>query len=129
MHRTASVILVRHNGRPLVHANLSHCDEAAFLEGLRLAERTIRGRCQPYCILWDITGATVTRAVSASAKALAVLTARQGLSTGSATVGVTGLKRIMARAIKPDMYWARDESDALAWLTRADRWLGDARAA
>lgn len=117
-----AVELHTHRSRVVVHADLSHCSEAEFLTRFDAAATLIRRRYQPYCILWDITGSTVTRRITEVSKSLALFTQTQRLSTGSATVGVTGIKRLIARAIKPDMYWADDVSDARRWLTSPQRW-------
>ncbi len=102
--------------------DVSRCSEPEFLQRFASAESIVRRRFHPYCILWDISGTTVTRTITDAAKSLALFTAAQGLSTGSATVGVVGIKRLIARAIKPDMYWANDVDDAVNWLTNSERW-------
>ena len=55
-----------------------------------VAQQRLRDRD---CILWDMTGAAVTRDVSASARELVQFAAYQGPSTGSATAGPSCLER------------------------------------
>ncbi len=122
MSRDDAVRFESHLGRPVLRTDLRHCHEDEFLVRLGWAERYVDARLRPYCVLWDITGSTLTREISRATKALAVRIREQRLSTGSATIGVCGLKRVMARAVEPHMYWATDVEDALRWLTRSERW-------
>lgn len=116
------VRLTRHRQRPMLHADFSHGEPAEVMDAFRRLWSMAAERTSPYCILYDVQGNYGNEEFVQFAKDFAAFTKKQGLSTGSAVIGITGIKRIIARAIKPDMYWAKDMDDALRWLTQTSRW-------
>jgi hypothetical protein len=65
-------------------------------------------------LLIDCTGSASTPKTTARQKAIAQYT----ISTYAAIVGVTGVKKVIAQAIKPDFHYASSVEDAKAWLVR-----------
>lgn len=116
------VVLTRHHQRSMLHADFSHGEPDEILDAFRRLWSLAEARTAPYCILYDVRGNYGNEEFVQFAKSFAAFTKKQGLSTGSAVIGITGIKRILARAIKPDMYWAKDKDDALRWLTQPSRW-------
>ena len=118
------VRVITHNGREIIVSDFSHIEnQQVILDGLDKVEHIVAERNEPYCSLYIITGSYLNEAVIDRAKALAKFGDRTDLSRGSATVGVDSRsKRIIGNFLKPNMYFAKDMDDALAYLTDEKRW-------
>ena len=72
----------------------------------------------PYVTIYNIGDFMVTRKYKDYSKSVAAFVKEQGISKGTAIVGVTGMKKIFAKAIKPSAYWASSMEDALKWAEK-----------
>lgn len=61
-------------------------------------------------------GASMNKQITAHAKGLAQVYIDNDIEITSAIVGITGLQRIIAKAVLPKIYFAKDMEDGLDWL-------------
>jgi len=118
------VSVVNHAGRNIIVTDLSSVEEESeMLEALDEVEKIATSRSEPFGTLYDVTDSYVPPVVTARAKALAEVVIGTGLSRGTATVGVnSAAKRVIGNFLKSDMYFAKDQADALAYLTTPANW-------
>ena len=64
------------------------------------------------------TKAPMSKEPKERAKKLVADLNAEGYSLISACFGITGIQRIIANAVKRDMYFARDIEDAKNWLVK-----------
>ena len=86
-----------------------------YLDAIEEFERIILSREKgELSSLIDVSNTEITDDIAERFMVLAGRT--EGYTRGRAVVGVTGVKRILARMIKREMYYARSVSDAKEWL-------------
>lgn len=118
------VKVITEKGRDIIVSDLSNIENTLLiLDSLDEVEQIISQRTEPYCTLYIITGTYMDADAISRAKALSKFVDTTNLSRGSAAVGVDSRsKRIIGNFLKPNMYFARDMDDALAYLTDEKRW-------
>ena len=117
-----SVKQLSESGKRIFFCDLRQASEEEFLHMLDSLRSQLVNQTRPYATVFDITDTIITTDISQRSRDLANFTAKQGLTRGTATIGITGIKRVIARVVKPNMYWANDLDDAKRWLLEGDRW-------
>ncbi len=89
---------IEHRGRVILHADFSHGEDDEVMDAFRRLRDLAATRTEPYCILYDVRGNYAKSDFVEFAKDFAAFTKEQGISTGSSVMGVTGIKRLLAKA-------------------------------
>jgi hypothetical protein len=108
------------SGREVFYFVMSNHTPEENISGFDALNDHVRNRTERYGIIYEVGNTFGNKAFTDRAKDWAKFTKAQGLSYGSAVIGLTGVKKILAKAIKPDMYWANDLEDAKNWLANRD---------
>ena len=66
-------------------------------------------------LIVDVTDSSMTKKTSERGKQTAAALSKVEVTTATAMVGVTGVKRIIATAISRDVYFAKDLESAKDW--------------
>ncbi len=87
-------------------------------EGIELLQEfwsIFKNDTEPFCTIFDVTHFTVGRDFTKLAKKVADYAKEQKLTRGSAFVGIGGIKKVLAKAIRPGAQWLDTMDDAIKW--------------
>ena len=109
---------LEYKNKKILYANFTNVKDATeFIKRIDEMETEIlKYKKRPGVIytISDITNSHVTTDVKSRFEALVKST--EGISKAKATVGVQGIQKIIANAIKKDMHFAASVDDAKEWL-------------
>ena len=108
-----------HQGLKVLLEDFSNLPEDEFVKAIQEAERLMleSGDKVIYAIC-KMHGVRMTDAVKKAAQALMDNTKPKGIYIHSTMIGMSTVQRILANAIKRDMYFAKTDEDAKAWLLK-----------
>lgn len=98
--------------------DMSGFSESDAIQAMKNLRAELEKQTEPYVTIYNIGDFMVTRPYKDYSKSVAAFVKEQGISKGTAIAGVTGMKKIFAKAIKPGAYWANSMEDAIEWAKR-----------
>ena len=108
---------IEHKGHKVLFCDFSNFDEQQYLDGTELMEKELlsqeKGSNSPLVI--DVTNSHMTKKTSDRGKKTVTVLTDAEITTTTAMVGVTGIKKIIAQAISRDVYFAKDLDSAMDW--------------
>ncbi len=109
---------ISHNGVKIFFGDLSDLDSKGYYDVL-LEVQNVYEQQAPQSILTilDISNSFISKESQALQKKITKL----GISRHAAVVGITGLKKILAQAVRTDLYWANSMEDAKDWIVKKDQ--------
>jgi len=115
------VYWIEHKGKKILFSNYANIGsrEDEYLKAIEETKQELLN-CTSKVILTltDVTGSWSTPATMAKAKELTAVIGAKGVRGASATVGMSGAKKLMAQMLRPDMYFAASIEDAKEWLVK-----------
>jgi hypothetical protein len=106
---------IEHKGARILYADYSGLDEHGQVQTIEAFKNELLKQAPgSVATLTNVKDTEITDKVKEKYKELAAET--QGISKGTAAIGVTGFKKVLAGLIKRDMYWASDMEEAKEWL-------------
>ncbi len=105
---------IEHNGKRILLCNFVGYDETQYMKGVDAMEAELLKQKPGERILHivDVTDSHMTKATSDRGKRTVEILVKAGITTLTAMVGVTGIKRVIAQAISKDVYFAKNLEDA-----------------
>jgi hypothetical protein len=108
---------VEYNGKEILFTDYSNLKGQDMIDVTQEYERIIQESGKDLILqLLDFTGATMTKESADLAKKNEEQEKEKGITKHAACIGVTGLKRAIAKVVKPDMFYANSLEDAKDWL-------------
>jgi hypothetical protein len=109
---------IEYKGNRILLCNFSNFNEQQYLDGVDEMEKELLNQPQGSRLLHivDVTDSTMTQKTSDRGKKTVELLSKAGIATLTAMVGITGIKKIIAKAISKDVYFAKDMDSAKDWL-------------
>ena len=109
---------IEHKGKRILFCNFSNFNENQYLEGVDEMEKELMAQQKGSQILHivDVTNSTMTQKTSDRGKKTVEILKNTGIATLTAMVGITGIKKIIAKAISKDVFFANDLETAKDWL-------------
>lgn len=106
------------NGKKIMFCDFSNFDEQQYMDGVDLMEQELlkqsRGSCTPQIL--DVTNSHMTQKTSERGKQTVKVLSEAEITTNTAMVGISGVKRIIAKAISRDVFFAKDMQSAKEWV-------------
>jgi hypothetical protein len=114
---------IEEQGARILFVDYSKLDEDACLKVYEDMRKTVMAQPAgvPIPIIVDITGTFITEKVRNAQKSLSDemhKTRKESEKAPTAVIGVTGVKKLIARAFRSDIYYANDAKDAVAWMIK-----------
>jgi hypothetical protein len=111
---TDRITWISHKGKKILYANYGGLAEQEYLAALEETQAEILK--QPSgsntLLLTDMTDTHITPATRDKGKDMSVKIRAAGKATSPAIVGITGVQKIIAQAIKRDAYFAKSVAEA-----------------
>ena len=108
---------ITYKGKDILLNDYSNLDEKGFLKAMDDVDKVpIKGPEKSILCLTNITNTHATKTLTDKAKEL--MKERKKYMKAVAIVGVSGVKRIIAKMVVKDVYFAKDEIDAKEWLIK-----------
>lgn len=99
-------------------------NQQEILDAMDALTKIIAERDQPFCILYDVTGTSANAVTVDRAKEFSKFVDSTGLLQKVAIVGVDSFaKRTIISLLRPNMYFAKNRDDAMAYLSRKRRYV------
>jgi hypothetical protein len=113
-------------GTKILFVDYSKLEEEAFLKVYEDLRKIVldqpAGAIIP--IIVDITGTFITEKIRNAQKNLSDemhQKSKESEKAPTAVIGVTGIKKLIARAFRSDIYYANDVNDAVSWMIKQSR--------
>ncbi|MBN1798541.1 MAG: hypothetical protein JW822_08180 [Spirochaetales bacterium] len=109
---------IKHKGKKILVCDFSNYNEKQYLAGVDAMEKELlkQARGSFPLLIVDVTNSHMNQVTSDRGKQCAIAVQKAGITTLTAMVGITGVKRIIAQAISRDVYFAKDMESAKEWL-------------
>ena len=110
---------IQHQGREIIFLDYSNLEEEEYLQAIKETEEKVLAHSnnpQKNLNLVDVTGSPTTAAViGAASKLIAKIGSRDLLV---ALIGISGMKKVVARAFSKNYYFANSVEEAKDWLVK-----------
>jgi hypothetical protein len=112
-----SVRYEEYKGEKILYIDFSNLKDQEYLDAIDEAEKEIlKNKPGTISTIINVANTYITEELKIRFSKLAERT--KGITKVRATVGLTGIKRIIAKAIKRDLYFASSDEDAKEWIVR-----------
>jgi hypothetical protein len=114
------VHIVEHRGKRIYYANYANLKPEEFIKGIEeLGSVCARSSEKNLLHLLNFTDCVMSSEARDKADEMVVTLQNRGYTIKTACFGVKGLQRVIANAVKKDMFFAKDEAQAKEWLITA----------
>jgi len=109
---------IEYVGKKILFCDFSNFNEKQYIEGVDGMEKELltQSRGSNILMIVDVTHSSMTLASSERGKQCIAVLSKAGITTKTAMVGITGLKKIITQAISKDVYCAKDMDAAKNWV-------------
>ena len=108
---------IEYKGAKILYADYSNLEEDEYVTEIDNFEKElIKNKPNSVLVITNTNNTYITSKINKRFKEMREKT--KGISKASAVVGVTGVKKIIANAIRKDLYLARSIEDAKEWLIK-----------
>jgi hypothetical protein len=115
-----SVKVLEYKGKRILFGDYSNMKQEDFIKGIEeLGSVSAQSREKKLLHLLNFTDSVMSSAVRDKADGMVTALQNRGYTIRTACFGVRGLQRVIANAVKKDMYFAKDESQAKEWRVQA----------
>jgi len=117
---------IEQQGSRMLFVDYSKLDEDACLKVYEELRKTVMDQPAGVMIpiIVDITGTFITERVRNAQKSLSDemhQKRKESEKAPTAVIGVTGIKKLIAKAFRSDIYYANDLNDAVSWMIKQAR--------
>ena len=110
---------IEHQGLKILFEDFSSSSEDEFVKAIQAAERMmLESGDKIIYVLADSTDIRMTDPIKQAAETLVINTKAQGITLQTSMAGLSKLQRIIANAIKRDIYFSKDKEDGKEWLIK-----------
>jgi len=111
---------IEHQGKRILRMDVHHMTIEQYVKEVEAACELVKAsKPAPESVLLMVCGEQPKGALDEAAAAWKVFQAgAKGLMRAQAVVGLNGFKRVVARLVVRDLYFASSEDDARDWLVR-----------
>lgn len=111
--------VIEHNGKKIIYANYTGLRGEDFVNVIAQQEsESLKSQDKNILHLLNFTDCKMDREAQQRAEAMLHTLSGKGYTVKTACFGITGIQRIIANAVKRDMYFAPNIDDAKDWLTK-----------
>lgn len=108
---------IEHKGKKILFSNYQGLKGDEYTQTIKESEKeTLNSGMKTIYVLNDVTDSYMNDDSTAAAKHWIDTCKDQGITLIITLVGITGIKRIVAQAVKRDMHFAKSLEDAKDWL-------------
>ena len=108
---------IEHKGKKILFSNYNGLKGDEYTQAIKEGEKeTLNSGMKTVYVLNDVTDSFMNDDSTAAAKQWVDVCKNQGITLVISLVGISGLKRIVAQAVKRDMHFAKSLDDAKDWL-------------
>ena len=108
---------IEHKGKKILFNNYQGLKGDEYTQTIKESEKEfLKSGMKIVYVLNDVTDSFMNYDSTAAAKHWIDACKDQGITLTISLVGITGIKRIVAQAVKRDMHFAKSLEDAKAWL-------------
>jgi hypothetical protein len=108
---------LEHQSKAIVFGDYSGLDGEDFVEAIGQQEAlSLESTDKNILHLLNFTGCRMSTAAKERADQMMKTLQSKGYTVKTACYGITGIQRVIANAVKRDMYFAKSEADARDWL-------------
>ena len=108
---------IEHKGMKILHVDFSNLSGDDFLNAIIEVEKVmLESNVKTIYYASNFTNVTQNNEIKKRADKIIVNLTNNGQEVVMTIFGISGLSRIIAKAVKPDIYFARNEEEALEWL-------------
>ncbi len=108
---------IKHNGLRILFNNYKDLRDQEYVDAIKTSEKmTFSIPTSKVYVINDVTGSFMNSDSTKAAKHWEKACIDNGKKMFLALVGVSGIKRVLANAIKKDIYFAKNIDDAKQWL-------------
>lgn len=113
------VEVLEYNGKKIIYADYSDMRGEAFVNTIAQQEaESLRSTDKTILHLLNFTNCRMDENARRRADTMIQTLSAKGYTVKTACFGITGIQRIIANAVKRDMYFAKNMEDAKEWLTK-----------
>jgi hypothetical protein len=110
---------IEYRGKKILYNDYTGLRGDEFTRIIKQSEAEVLGSgMKTVYVINNVTDSFMNKESTAAAKQWVKNCEQKGVDMIIALVGVGGLRRIIAQAIKRDMYFAKSDEDAKEWLVR-----------
>ncbi len=110
---------IEHQGLKILVEEFTNLPEAEFVKAIQEAEKAmLESGDKNIFVLAKMEGVRMTDITKEAGQSLVDNTKAQGITVHSAMLGLSSLQRIIANAVKRDMYFGKTDDDAKDWLLK-----------
>ena len=109
---------IDHNGVRILYNDYKGLSGDEYTETIRASEKCVlESGMNQVCVINDVTDSHMNTESTKAAKEWVKRCKERGINMTIALVGISGIKRVIAQAIKRDMYFAKSLDDAKKYLS------------
>ncbi|HCF59384.1 MAG TPA: hypothetical protein DFS52_15500 [Myxococcales bacterium] len=109
---------IDHQGQKIFVGEFTGMPEDQYIAAIGRCKDEILAASHPKGSLLFLTYCDAQTTEKVTAKWREFRDATSEVLRGSAIIGLTGFKRVMARLVSRELYFAKDETDAMDWLIK-----------
>jgi hypothetical protein len=116
---TERITWIVHEGKRILYNNYEGLGGDEFVGIIKQSEQEVLNSGQTVVyVINNVTDSYMNSESTRAAKDWVKNCNKKGITMVLALVGVSGIRRVIAQAIKRDMYFAKSLEDAKAWLAK-----------